>query len=81
MELLRRPSSVGMILSKVALLAEWESESRLEVGLRPRLKVSLNPDRLHFVELSSVPATDIVVGSSGVAQGQAGLVMRRSVTL
>lgn len=63
-ELLRRPSSVGMILSKVALPAELESESRLEAGLRPRLKVSLNPDRLHFVEESSVPATDMVWGSN-----------------
>lgn len=78
-ELLRRPSSVGMILSKDALPAELESESRLEAGLRPRLKVSLNPDRLHFVELlSSMPATDMVdLGpanstSSGVAKGQAG---------
>lgn len=52
-----------MILSTVALLAELESESRLEVGLRPRLKVSLNPDRLHIEEESSVPATDMVWGS------------------
>jgi hypothetical protein len=58
----RRPSSGGMILSSVVLLAELESESLLEVFLRPRLNVSLNPDLLHFRESSNPPVTDISGG-------------------
>jgi hypothetical protein len=71
--LLRRlPSSGGLILSKddlfssVVLLVELESEPRLEVFLRPRLNVSLKPDRLHLVESSGPPATDIGRGNTSI---------------